>query len=163
MPPSEFIYRGLSLHGFWLINWIRHAPCAEIREMSQKLGNLVAEGSLWAAVEQVYPLDEFKEAFKQSLNRIAAERSCSHLGLLMDHACEGPETTTKPLSGSTGESMALSRPVLWTTRSRPGLAIQNPWSARHAPWTRATLHWAYAGALEHGSSAEAHDAIALPR
>ena len=42
MPPSEFIYRGLSLHGFWLINWIRHAPRAEIREMYQKLGDLVA-------------------------------------------------------------------------------------------------------------------------
>src|SRR5467141_1701123 len=24
MPPREFIYRGLSLHGFWLINWIRN-------------------------------------------------------------------------------------------------------------------------------------------
>ncbi len=67
MPPSEFIYRGLSLHGFWLINWIRTAPRAEIREMYQKLGDLVAEGSLWAAVEQVYPLDAFKEAFTQSL------------------------------------------------------------------------------------------------
>jgi NADPH:quinone reductase-like Zn-dependent oxidoreductase len=26
MPPKEFIYSGLSLHGFWLINWIRNAP-----------------------------------------------------------------------------------------------------------------------------------------
>jgi NADPH:quinone reductase-like Zn-dependent oxidoreductase len=67
MPPKEFIYRGLSLHGFWLINWIRNAPRAEIEEIYQKLGDLVADGSLSAAVQQVYPLDEFKEAFKQSL------------------------------------------------------------------------------------------------
>src|SRR4029077_10575777 len=67
IPPSEFIYRGLSLHGFWLINWIRTAPRAEIREMYQQLGDLVAAGALRAAVEQVYPLDEFKEAFTQSL------------------------------------------------------------------------------------------------
>ena len=67
MPPSEFIYRGLSLHGFWLINWIRTAPRAEIREMYQKLGDLVADGSLSAAVDQVYPLDQFKEAFERSL------------------------------------------------------------------------------------------------
>jgi len=67
IAPGEFIYRGLSLHGFWLINWIRNAPRAEIQEIYQKLGDLVADGSLWAAVEQVYPLDEFKEAFKQSL------------------------------------------------------------------------------------------------
>jgi len=67
MPPKEFIYRGLSLHGFWLINWIRNAPRTEIEEIYQKLGDLVANGSLFAAVDHVYALDEFKEAFKQSL------------------------------------------------------------------------------------------------
>src|SRR5258707_348411 len=67
MPPKEFIYRGLSLHGFWLINWIRNAPRTEIEEIYQKLGDLVADGSLSAALEHVYPLDQFKEAFKQSL------------------------------------------------------------------------------------------------
>src|SRR5438876_8070700 len=30
MPPRDFVYRGLSLHGFWLINWIRNAPRTEI-------------------------------------------------------------------------------------------------------------------------------------
>ena len=67
LPPGEFIYRGLSLHGFWLINWIRNAPRTEIQEIYQKLGDLVADGSLSAVVEHVYPLDRFKEAFKQSL------------------------------------------------------------------------------------------------
>ena len=67
VSPIDFIYRGLSLHGFWLINWIRNAPRAEIQETYQKLGELVADGSLSAAVEHVYPLDQFKEAFEQSL------------------------------------------------------------------------------------------------
>src|SRR5713226_5299577 len=67
MPPKEFIYSGLSLHGFWLINWIRNAPRTEIEEIYQKLGDLVADGSLSATVEHVYALDQFKEAFKQSL------------------------------------------------------------------------------------------------
>jgi NADPH:quinone reductase-like Zn-dependent oxidoreductase len=67
MPPKEFIYGGLSLNGFWLINWIRNAPRTEIKETYQKLGDLVADGSLSAAVEHVYPLNQFKEAFKQSL------------------------------------------------------------------------------------------------
>ncbi len=65
--PGDFIYRGLSLHGFWLINWIRNAPRTEIQEIYQKLGDLVADGSLFATVEQVYPLEQFQEAFKQSL------------------------------------------------------------------------------------------------
>jgi NADPH:quinone reductase-like Zn-dependent oxidoreductase len=67
VSPRDLIYRGLSLHGFWLINWIRNAPRTEIEEIYQKLGDLIADGSLSAAVEHVYPLDEFKEAFKQSL------------------------------------------------------------------------------------------------
>jgi NADPH:quinone reductase-like Zn-dependent oxidoreductase len=67
MPGKEFIYGGLSLHGFWLINWIRNAPRTEIQEIYQKLGDLVADGSLSAEVERVYPLEQFKEAFEQSL------------------------------------------------------------------------------------------------
>jgi NADPH:quinone reductase-like Zn-dependent oxidoreductase len=67
ISPGDLIYRGLSLHGFWLINWIRNAPRTEIQEIYQKLGELVADGSLSAAVEHVYPLEQFKEAFEQSL------------------------------------------------------------------------------------------------
>jgi NADPH:quinone reductase-like Zn-dependent oxidoreductase len=67
IPPGDLIYHGLSLHGFWLINWIRNAPRTEIEEIYQKLGDLVADGSLSAAVDHVYPLDQFKEAFKESL------------------------------------------------------------------------------------------------
>jgi NADPH:quinone reductase-like Zn-dependent oxidoreductase len=63
----DFLFRGLSLHGFWLANWLRTAPRAEIEEIYQKLGQLVADGSLSAAVERVYPLDQFKEAFERSL------------------------------------------------------------------------------------------------
>src|ERR1700720_559621 len=67
IPPGDLIYRGLSLHGFWLINWIRNAPRTEIQEIYQKLGDLVADGSLSAVVETVYALEQFKEAFDQSL------------------------------------------------------------------------------------------------
>ena len=35
--------------------------------MYQRLGDLVADGSLSAAVEHVYPLEQFKEAFRRSL------------------------------------------------------------------------------------------------
>jgi len=67
VSPKEFIYRGLSLHGFWLINWVRNAPRTEIQEVYQKLGGLVADGLLSATVDHVYPLEQFKEAFQQSL------------------------------------------------------------------------------------------------
>jgi NADPH:quinone reductase-like Zn-dependent oxidoreductase len=67
LAPRDLIYRGLTLHGFWLANWIRNAPRTEIQEIYQKLDGLVADGSLSAAVEHVYPLEQFKEAFEQSL------------------------------------------------------------------------------------------------
>ena len=67
VSPGDLIYRDLSLNGFWLINWIRNAPRTEIQEIYQKLGDLVADGSLSAAVDHVYALDDFKEAFDQSL------------------------------------------------------------------------------------------------
>src|SRR6202041_39157 len=67
LSPKGLIYRGLSLQGFWLINWIRNAPRAEIPEIYQKLGDLVADGSLSAVVEHVYPLEQFKEAIQKSL------------------------------------------------------------------------------------------------
>ena len=67
VSPKDLIYRGLSLHGFWLINWIRNAPRTEVQEIYRKLGDLVADGSLSAAVEHVYPLEQFKVAFEHSL------------------------------------------------------------------------------------------------
>jgi NADPH:quinone reductase-like Zn-dependent oxidoreductase len=67
ISPKDLFYRGLSLHGFWLANWLRTAPRTEIQEMYQKLGDLVADGSLWAAVEHVYPLEQFKDAIEHSL------------------------------------------------------------------------------------------------
>src|SRR6267378_1807975 len=67
ISPKDFIYHDLSLHGFWLMNWLRNAPRTEIREIYQKLDDLVANGSLCAAVEHVYPLEQFKEALTRSL------------------------------------------------------------------------------------------------
>jgi NADPH:quinone reductase-like Zn-dependent oxidoreductase len=63
----DFLFRDLSLHGFWLVNWLRNAPRTEIQQVYQKLGDLVTDGSLSAAVEHVYPLEQFKEAFEHSL------------------------------------------------------------------------------------------------
>jgi NADPH:quinone reductase-like Zn-dependent oxidoreductase len=63
----EFLFNNLNLHGFWIGNWIRNAPRVEIQELYQKLADLVADGSLSAAVEDAYPLDQFKEAIDRSL------------------------------------------------------------------------------------------------
>jgi NADPH:quinone reductase-like Zn-dependent oxidoreductase len=66
-PPREFIFRGLQLHGFWLSRWIRSVPQLEVIDLYQKLGAFVADGALSAAVEQVYPLEQFKEAIGHAM------------------------------------------------------------------------------------------------
>ena len=67
LAPGDFLYRGLSFHGFWMMNWVRNAPRTEIQEVYQRLGDLVATGSLSARVDHTYPLDRFKDAFAESL------------------------------------------------------------------------------------------------
>src|SRR6185295_9678890 len=84
ISPKDFIYRDLSLHGFWLINWIRNAPRTEIEEVYRKLGDLVAAGSLAAAVEHVYPLEDFKDAFKHSLQSNRSGKILFTFGALAD-------------------------------------------------------------------------------
>jgi len=80
ISPKDLIYRDLSLHGFWLMNWIRSAPRTEIQETYQKLGRLVADESLWASVEHVYPIEQFKEAFKRSLTSNRSGKILFQLG-----------------------------------------------------------------------------------
>lgn len=67
VSPYELIFRSLSLHGFSVSNWMRNAPRAEIEEIYQNLGDLVAEGALTVAVDSAYPLENFREAFARSL------------------------------------------------------------------------------------------------
>jgi len=66
-PPREFIFRGLQLHGFWFSRWIRSVPLSEVTDLYQKLGAFVVDGALSAVVEQVYPLEQFKEAIGHAM------------------------------------------------------------------------------------------------
>jgi NADPH:quinone reductase-like Zn-dependent oxidoreductase len=62
VSPLDLFFNGLSLHGFWMINWLRNAPREEVQETYAHLASLLAEGKLSAKIEQTYKLDEFKDA-----------------------------------------------------------------------------------------------------
>ena len=70
---EDFLFRGLSLHGFWLINWIRNAPRTEIQEIYQKLGDLVADGSLSATVAACVPARAVQGS-DRAISEIESER-----------------------------------------------------------------------------------------
>ena len=50
ISPGDLIYRGLSLHGFWLINWIRNAPRIEIEEIYLHVAGGVLDGRTQAMI-----------------------------------------------------------------------------------------------------------------
>lgn len=62
-PFGDLVYRELSLRGFWLINWLRNAPRAEIEATYATLAELVAQGELSVPVAATYPLERYEEAF----------------------------------------------------------------------------------------------------
>jgi NADPH:quinone reductase-like Zn-dependent oxidoreductase len=72
LSPKHFIFLGLSLHGFWLVDWMRNAPRTEIQEIYQKLGDLTADGTLPAEVEQVNPLDQMRNDLSTKYRRTEA-------------------------------------------------------------------------------------------
>jgi NADPH:quinone reductase-like Zn-dependent oxidoreductase len=66
-PPRDFIFRTLQLHGFWLSRWLHSAPQSDVLDLYQKLGAFVSDGALSAVVEQVYPLERFKDAIGHAM------------------------------------------------------------------------------------------------
>jgi NADPH:quinone reductase-like Zn-dependent oxidoreductase len=65
-PPviglADLIYRELHVVGWWLVNWLRIAPRAEIEHTYSKLATLVRDGEISSTVEAAYPLAEYREA-----------------------------------------------------------------------------------------------------
>ncbi len=51
VSPHDLLFRNLSLHGFWLIDWLRNAARSEVTETYRKFADLVVDGSLSVAVQ----------------------------------------------------------------------------------------------------------------
>lgn len=62
VPNGFLIFKGISLQGLWVTQWLRNAPAEEISAAYDKLAYLMAEGKLAQAVEKIYPLAEVKDA-----------------------------------------------------------------------------------------------------
>ena len=66
MPPviglADLIYSELHVVGWWLVNWLRIAPRAEIEHTYSKLAALVRHGEISSTVEAAYPLADYRAA-----------------------------------------------------------------------------------------------------
>ncbi len=64
-PPAfspAYLYKNLSFHGFWLMNWLRTATRHEIEKTYQVLADLTTRNVISAKVDATYPLDRYQEA-----------------------------------------------------------------------------------------------------
>jgi NADPH:quinone reductase-like Zn-dependent oxidoreductase len=62
LPLPDLIYRGISLRGFLILDWIRTTPREELERVYGELAELVADGAIGSAVEATYPLSDFQTA-----------------------------------------------------------------------------------------------------
>jgi NADPH:quinone reductase-like Zn-dependent oxidoreductase len=62
IPLADLIYRGVSLHSFLILRWIRDTPRDRLEEIYRELAELIAQGVISSEVEATYPLDEYHVA-----------------------------------------------------------------------------------------------------
>jgi NADPH:quinone reductase-like Zn-dependent oxidoreductase len=62
VPAAQFIFRDISMRGFWLANWFKSARPGEITEMYDRLSLLVASGAIRAPIAGTYGFADIAEA-----------------------------------------------------------------------------------------------------
>ena len=62
VAPASFVFRDITLKGFWLAKWFRDASREAQRALYTELTQLVASGALHARIHATYPVDRIQEA-----------------------------------------------------------------------------------------------------
>jgi NADPH:quinone reductase-like Zn-dependent oxidoreductase len=66
IPIVDLIFRGLSVHGYWLNRSLDSTPKETIVRTYRQLADLVRNGTLAAPVEATYALADYREAIGHS-------------------------------------------------------------------------------------------------
>ncbi|WP_373057958.1 zinc-dependent alcohol dehydrogenase family protein [Gemmatimonas sp.] len=62
IAPGSFVFRDVTLRGFWLAFWFRKASPEQQRAVFGEIATLIATGALAARVHATYPLAQIKDA-----------------------------------------------------------------------------------------------------
>ncbi|HEY2656245.1 MAG TPA: zinc-dependent alcohol dehydrogenase family protein [Solirubrobacteraceae bacterium] len=62
IPIVDLIFRGLSVHGYWLNLWLQSTPRDTVAQTYRELAALVADGTLAAPIEATYALADYRQA-----------------------------------------------------------------------------------------------------
>lgn len=64
VQPDAFVFRNLTMRGFWLASWFRTAPEGKRAALLGEIAGLVANGTLHAPIHATYDVDEIEEAVR---------------------------------------------------------------------------------------------------
>ncbi len=67
VSTAAFIFRNVTLRGFWLVHWMNTTPREAQAALMGKMAKLVADGTLYAPVDATFPLENIKEALTRAL------------------------------------------------------------------------------------------------
>jgi mitochondrial enoyl-[acyl-carrier protein] reductase / trans-2-enoyl-CoA reductase len=59
---DAFVFRDLTMRGFWLVNWFRQTSRQERAALYGEIARLIAEGTLYAPIHAAYDISEIKAA-----------------------------------------------------------------------------------------------------
>ena len=62
VDPSAFVFRDLTMRGFWLASWFRHTPEQQRSAVVGEIARLIATGKLYAPIHATYDVSEIEEA-----------------------------------------------------------------------------------------------------
>jgi len=62
VQPDAFVFRDLTLRGFWLAPWFQRAPEERRRAIVGEIAGLIATGKLHAPIEATYDVSDIKDA-----------------------------------------------------------------------------------------------------
>lgn len=69
IPTSSFIFKNISLHGFWMTRWhTDNRDTSEQAEMYNELFDMIRQKKLKAPLHKVLPLSQFKEGISNTMN-----------------------------------------------------------------------------------------------
>lgn len=83
VSPASFVFRDLTLRGFWLARWFQQAAPQRQTEVFSRLASLVAGGKLSARVQASFPIEEIKQAVA-----LAAAGEREGKVIIVPNACE---------------------------------------------------------------------------
>ena len=62
VSPASFVFRDITLKGFWLSRWFKQAAPEQRMKVFGEVAGLIAQGKLHARVQATYPLERIREA-----------------------------------------------------------------------------------------------------